>query len=219
MRRIGYRRLLPVANVVLYTVLIVLGYTKPYLVRTVEHDVVTNVAWQEGTVEWDPAYVDYYVPNIHRLAYAINLPAYVPGSILGAAIERTFKLWRISSVWLFENVVISVVTGLFVPVLWYRFGLWLDRLLGSVPPRHFSISLWAKLFRISSAVVSALMIVGYVAMLVYGTLLMWRAHDLQFPSFPEFIILLLCLCWTVALVLITTKNLVDARRQAVCRVT
>ncbi|HYG99006.1 MAG TPA: hypothetical protein VD837_07730 [Terriglobales bacterium] len=218
MRRFAFRRLLPLLNVVVYLVLIYAGFAgdlRSVFQRRLESYssqgvVLVNAAWQEGgDVGWNPEYVCYWVPKEHELAYTINLPASVSGGVVGGALWRGLKLWKLDwGVFWSEAVFIAVWTLAFVPVFWFFAGRWVDRQVGILPPVRFRQTRTARILRIASASVSGVLLVGYICLATYAMVLA-RDLDVFEPTAMGW------LFWLVFITVVTTSNLRSAIQQLV----
>jgi hypothetical protein len=132
LRCIGFRHLLPPTQVVLFGVLWFVAHGENQRQGPCDYywsSVEPTVFAQDGeSVEFLPP---CRAPKALLLAVGLNLPAVIPGAILGPSLGYIFH--RNSDIWLLVGSVPLV------PFLWYWIGLWIDRRLGFVgqpPPRR-----------------------------------------------------------------------------------
>lgn len=114
MRRIAFRRLLPIANLVLATGLILVGNAQ----RTAE------MAECEAGTAW--CLESYDLPALSEVAFGINAPA------VAVSLPMIFLLWALvgETMW---PVYLSGAIG--IVVFWYLVGRSLDRIRGLLPAR------------------------------------------------------------------------------------
>ncbi len=147
LQRIGYRRLLPAVNFVLFVVLIAFGYTD--ILRTINtfHDVQETIGKSAGLEgSWDPVFIDRPEPLTHVFADSLNFPAV----LLALPFGHLSQGWRAS-------VIVHSVAAVYVLLLWYALGLWLDkRHRPEKAPLRRSLSLvrWAILVLASCAIIA-----------------------------------------------------------------
>ena len=115
LRRVGYRRVLPVLNLLLYLALV--GAADWNLLRQARlyQDVGASRSTDAETV-WDPVYIDTPIPMPKTLAESINFPAVLFALPFGA-LQRG---WR-------AELLVDSITALYLLPLWYALGRWLDR--------------------------------------------------------------------------------------------
>ena len=123
MRRIGFRRALPLAFTLIHIVLV--GFSlahQPHAEQTVFQDSECRpVAYQEGirvpaeTLREPPP-----LKPVQKVALILELPAMFVAMLIGAALFP-----RNDAAWLYTSVPL-------VPLVWYAIGRWLDGLLGYV---------------------------------------------------------------------------------------
>lgn len=134
MRRIAFRRLLPITQLVLFLALMWMGLAEEKS-RFAGSDAMkaargpaAKLADEEG---WDLRSVwDHYIPAPVQIAFAINVPAIVlaiPAALLLAPLVSVLPF---DASWLFY---LSYAAG--VLVFWRLVGVWLDRRRNLVPPR------------------------------------------------------------------------------------
>jgi hypothetical protein len=113
-RRMGYRRILPLANLLLYLALV--GYGDWGLVQRVrlyrEMD-ATRVSM--GEAPWNPVYIDAPTPLPKALAVSVNFPAV----LFAAPFELLAEGWR-------SELIVDAVAAVYVLLLWYSVGRWMD---------------------------------------------------------------------------------------------
>jgi hypothetical protein len=114
LRRLGYRRVLPIANLLLYLTLV--GYGDWTLLQNValSRDVAATQSSEDTS--WDPVYIDRPMPLAHVLASSISYPA-VLFAIPFGLLE---KGWR-------GDLIVDAVAAIYLIPLWYTVGRWIDR--------------------------------------------------------------------------------------------
>lgn len=214
MRKIGFRRLLPAINVIIYLALMYTGFAESFAYVSQRatappmRAALVNSAWQESGQGWEPKTMCYFVPTAHWVAYAINFPAYVFGSAIGSLLWRAPKLWRLQlgTFW-GENTFIAGCTMLLVPVIWFYVGRWIDRRVGFRPAPQFRASRVAKFFRLVSALGSVAALITYLGLLAYAIATIRGQSAGDWAPF-------LCISfWVVFLSLATVSNVRGARQQ------
>ena len=153
LRRLGYRRILPIANIILFIALVTIGAMQ------VNHSLglrFRQVAYQEELPEGHPQ-ATFVMPLAWTVAIAINVPA----TMLGALLAEIFQVG--------SNLAGLLCSMPFVLVLWNIVGRWLDRQLNILPRRVPSsatrIACWIGI--LLSAVLLA---VGLMAFRSHGVL-------------------------------------------------
>jgi len=112
MKRMGYRRTLPLVAFGTYAALIWFGCPYIRLAGESAHAAPRG----EGTLGWNPSCMDFVPPAAEQLAYGLNAPAMVAAPLFDPLINRMHPTCRQSEY--FDHAVI----GLFVPFLWYFIG-------------------------------------------------------------------------------------------------
>lgn len=147
LRRAGFRRVLPVVQIVVYVGLIWPEWV--YLYQTSGSKLtlpVQLVLWQEGEgMEFHPIHIDRPTPVRVKLALLLNLPAVFP---VTAAVVPFLESRPKGELFLLS------IPFPFVFCLWYAVGLWIDRRLGFLPARpctfsRLRLALWWALWSIS----------------------------------------------------------------------
>lgn len=132
LRRIGFRSLLPLANLVLF--LSVACFNNCYY----------NPASSSNTTK------PVRTPTRVKVVMSLDLPAMAPVTFLTVVVPR------ISATWL------SLVSGLFIPILWYYVGRWIDRRLDWAARPKPRRTLFRDAFLIATAVVAGLPIIAFL---------------------------------------------------------
>ena len=119
LRRLGFRRILPIANILLFMALVTIGAMQ------VGHSFgprVRQTAYQEGgnLPEGHPQ-ATFTMPIAWTVAIAINVPA----TMLGALCAEIFHIG--------SNFGALLCSMPFVLLLWYAVGHWLDHQLNILP--------------------------------------------------------------------------------------
>ncbi len=131
MRRIAFRRLLPLIFTAMHLILVLGAAAHPSRASADEPASFRSVAYQEGT-DWKPMEPRPLSPA-QRLAMVINLPAL----LLGIPIAATMFTG--------SDMALLYAATPFVPLLWYGIGRWLDIRLGFLP--HSMHRLASRLLR------------------------------------------------------------------------
>jgi hypothetical protein len=116
--KIHLRHILPVCLTLLYAILISAANRQEQAMRN-------NLRLrppQSAVSDLPP----YRPPVAAQWALAVNLPAVV------ASLPVLLMLWKSSP----SNPITYMVIGLFVPLLWFLVGRWLDRVLGLLPAKR-----------------------------------------------------------------------------------
>lgn len=110
--RLGYRRILPLANIVLFAILIAVGYlgTAPRSNETLEFG---HSAQAEG---WQPTYLERPAPLTHLFAWSLNFPAMLFATPFGLLTRGAASQWLVNG-----------IGAMYLLVQWFMVGLWLDR--------------------------------------------------------------------------------------------
>jgi len=112
--RLGYCRLLPLANILLFAILISVGYFGSNSSNAIGPGVeIAHSAQSEG---WQPTYLERPTPLTHLFAWSLNFPAMLFATPFGFLA----KGWH-------ADLLVNVVTALYLVILWFVVGLWLDR--------------------------------------------------------------------------------------------
>ena len=115
LRRVGYRRALPILNLLLYLALV--GAADWNLLQQARlYQEVGASRSTDSETAWDPVYIDTPIPMPKILAESINFPAVLFALPFGA-LQRG---WR-------AELLVDSVTALYLLPLWYAVGRWLDR--------------------------------------------------------------------------------------------
>jgi hypothetical protein len=170
LRRIGFRRLLPIANLAVF--LSVACFSNCFYDPTSGSDSSKPVR----------------IPARVKVVMSLDLPAIAPVSFLTVIVPR------ISATWL------SLVSGLFIPILWYYVGRWIDRCLDWVARPKPRRTLVRDMFLIATAVVAALSI-----FLFFQTLVLSAPHRHEHPSRTGMEVGLIC--WYCFLLIVVGEML------------
>ncbi len=162
MRRVRYRRVLPIVQTGLFALLTwaACPYAQMAFERTVSRWTPKPPA--SGTVGWDAACRDFSPPFLEQIAIGLNAPA----AILGELITNPFmRLLRLDCAEL--DYFNHVREGLFIPVLWFIIGSWIDyrrdRQIRPTPVNWFVLS-------VALAVLMALAVYWLIVVISYGSL-------------------------------------------------
>jgi hypothetical protein len=170
LRRIGFRRLLPIANLAVF--LSVACFSNCYYDPTSTSDSSKPVR----------------IPARVKVVMSLDLPAIAPVSFLAVVVPR------ISATWL------SLVSGLFIPILWYYVGRWIDRRLGWAARPKLRRTLVRDILLIATAVVAALSI-----LLFFQTLVLSAPYRHAHPSRTGMEVGLIC--WYCFLLIVVGEML------------
>lgn len=146
-RRIGFRRLLPVLFTLIHIGLLIYSSAPRHDAQSNfrSHFTYQSAADQEDSVAWEPMEPRPLKPA-QKLAFVANLPALV----LAMPIALMF---------LQSNDIGSLYASLpFVPLVWYSVGRWLDRLMGYISQSHQPRRAWRRLFTVISTILLCLSI-------------------------------------------------------------
>ena len=117
-RRLGFRRILPIAHIILFIALVTIGAIR------VGHSFgprVRQTAYQESELPEGHPQATFTMPLAWTLAIAINVPA----TMLGALFAEIFHIG--------SNLGGLLCSMPFVLLLWYAVGHWLDHQLNLLP--------------------------------------------------------------------------------------
>lgn len=132
---------------------------------------------QEGAIQWDPRYIDGPPPLGFTVAWAVNLPALVPALLI--LLPAGILLRQLSS---FASDVLAVASvGMFVPLIWYCVGWWIDDRLGRFPPRLFRLpKLWQEIVVATGLLFSLPTLILGMILLISGLALgeVWRHAEI-----------------------------------------
>jgi hypothetical protein len=120
LRSLGFRRILPIANIILFIALVTIGAIQ------VNHSFgprFQQTAYQEGELPEGHPQATFVMPLAWTIAIAINVPA----TMLGALCAEIFHSG--------SNMSGLLCSLPFVLVLWNLVGRWLDRQLNILPRR------------------------------------------------------------------------------------
>jgi len=150
-RRIGFRRLLPVLLTLVHVTLLLCALEQrhrsisSYCIDFAYHP----VAYQEGSsVRWEPMEPKPLLPA-QKIAILLNLPA------LLLAIPVALMFFH------GDDMASLYAAVPFVPLVWYGVGRWLDGLFGYVSRSHAVHRVWSGLFAVLSTgllILSVLMV-------------------------------------------------------------
>jgi len=127
MHKLSFRRILPFAFTLLH--LVTMLYSVSHHRNPASSEALapgyTSVSYQEdGIVRWEPIEPRPLSPA-QKVAIILNLPAILIASPIAAILFHG------------EDIGLLSTALLFVPLIWYGIGRWLDRMLGYIPPsRH-----------------------------------------------------------------------------------
>lgn len=150
--KIQLRHILPVCFTVLYAVLI--------FAADREQQAINHPPPSQFVSDSPP----YRPPLAAQWAFAINLPAVI------ASMPVFLMLWKISPH--VSDPIVYAIIGLFVPLLWFLVGRWLDGVLGLLPAK-------------SNAKQSPLAVLGFVSFLAIDGFVVFimvneRSYELNF---------------------------------------
>ena len=115
LRHLGYRRVLPLINLVVYLALV--GAADRDVLQQVQlYKDVDASRTAQGETGWDPVYIDAPIPMTKVLAESINFPAVLFALPFGSI----QKGWR-------GELLVDSIAAIYVLPLWYAVGRWIDR--------------------------------------------------------------------------------------------
>lgn len=185
--RFGYRRLLPLANIVLFAILISIGYMGSSYRNATQQDLeLAHASQAEG---WHPSYIQNPTPLSHLFAWSLNFPA----MLFAAPFGFLAKGWR-------SDLLVNCIAAAYLVVLWYIAGLWLDRRRDSGQIIRRSPALQA--IRWTALLVSSAALLLVVALVIARMML---------REFPETICTLPMLFWPLFLAYAARWEIVHSR--------
>jgi hypothetical protein len=200
LRRIGFRRLLPVAQLALYIGLIWPEWMYLYQASVPElTPLVQSALWQEGDeLEFHPIYINRPTSVRVKFAILLNLPVVllvgiVLSFLLPSGPRAELAVWS---------------AGLpCVVFLWYAVGLWIDRRLGFIPSRarRFSrlrLGMWSALYAMSLILVCLL--IGYLGLLLFHA--RNEFSDVQPRQIALFALLVLPVAWWISFAFLVCRS-------------
>ncbi len=121
--RLGYRRLLPTANILLFAILLSIGYVGNRSADAYQQGLeIAHSAQAEG---WQPTYIERPTPLTHLFAWSLNFPAMLFATPFGLLA----KGWR-------AELLINGIAAVYLLVLWFIVGLWWDHRRDPSRPVH-----------------------------------------------------------------------------------
>ena len=131
-RSVGWRHVLAIFQTLLYGTLMFWGLNVRHSFGA-GHTVPSSqlLLLQEGPLSFDPSYIDAPIPRSFEVAFALNLPAVVPGVLISFPINALLAIQAHHAI----DIVSAGCVGVFVPPLWYGVGWWIDDRTGRRPPR------------------------------------------------------------------------------------
>lgn len=213
MPRVGYRRLLPMINAIIYRILIYSGLSirqhevlqRKFRSFSPGSVVLVDACWQqEGAGVWEPITDGHWLPGLHHAAFAIDLLAILVAAVMGLGSSLVLGVNKLpcGSSW-DENLVIATCIFFFVAVPWFLVGRWFDRRVGMLPPPRLRASRGANILRIAGAVTAT---AAYLGLLAYGIV-----EDGFRRDAPP--LLLIWLMWVVFITFVSASNLRRARNK------
>jgi hypothetical protein len=184
MSHAGYRRLLPVTQLLLFVLLIWFGC--PY-----------RVAWESwlnprGTDDWYPAFIDGTPTVKEQLAEGLNYPATL-STLLLIPVQHRLRTGAA------RELADHLTTVVFVPILWYLIGRRIDRRrvlsVGKASP-----SLIEKAFAISGVVVLAVLATAILVATVFS-----------FGALDYIVLRVFMLAWLATGILVLSRRIRDWR--------
>lgn len=112
-RRLGYRRILPLANLLLFLALV--GFGDWDLIQTIRLYHQVSAEASQADAVWDPIYIDRAIPLSKALAYSIDFPA----AVFAFPFSHIQKGWR-------AELLMDAVTAVYLLPLWFAVGRWFD---------------------------------------------------------------------------------------------
>jgi hypothetical protein len=150
--RHGYRRILPAANIVLFAILLTIGYVGRPDTSVMQQGLdLARTAKSEGT---EIMYVERPTPLTHLVAWSWNFPAMLfatPFGLLAKGPNADF--------------VVNGIAAVYLVVMWYIVGLWLDHRRDRT--RFTSNTPWLQRMRWTAFGISvlALFVVGVIVVM------------------------------------------------------
>ena len=149
--RLGYRRLLPIANLLLFALLLSIGYMGDSYRNEMQQGMrLAEAAKAEG---WQPTYIERPTPFTHLIAWSLNFPAMLFATPFGLLA----KGWK-------SDAVVNGIAAIYLIVLWFVVGLWLDR--RKDPSRVIRRSAPLQSIRWTALVVSSIGFLMIVALVI-----------------------------------------------------
>jgi hypothetical protein len=183
----GYRRILPLANLLLFAVLISIGYLGSSNQNKIPQDF--EIAHSSQAEGWQPTYIQRPTPLTHLFAWSLNFPAMLFASPFGLLAKGHLS-----------DVIVNSIGALYLLVLWYVVGLWLDR--RSDTSRILRKTPILQAIRWTAFLVSSVAFILVVALVIARMML---------REFPETICTLPMLFWPVFLAYAARWEIVRAR--------
>lgn len=121
LRRFGFRRILPLFQLVLFFVLLTIGFNHQRRAIEGTQPRLKPIALQENMSGWHPD-VRPQIPVPWKAAIAINVPAAILGAMVAALTVKTGS-----------DLYVLLFSVPFVPLLWLLIGRWLDYQLRLLP--------------------------------------------------------------------------------------
>lgn len=110
----GYRRILPAANVVLFALLLTIGYIGREDTSTMQQGLdLARTAKSEGA---EITYVERATPLTHLIAWSWNFPAMLFATPFGLLVKDRHG-----------DLIVNAIAAVYLMVMWFIVGLWLDR--------------------------------------------------------------------------------------------
>jgi hypothetical protein len=200
LRRLGFRRVLPVVQIALYVALI--WPECVYLYRASSWRTASTlqlVLWQEGEgMEFHPIYIDRATPVRVTLAVLLNFPAVFPVGMALSLFLPSGPTGQLVVLW-------ASLPCIFF--LWYAVGLWIDRRLSFIPSRSCKFSrlrrgMWAVLYVMSFILVCLL--IGYLGLVLFYV--RKELSDVRPREIALFASLLLPVAWWVSFAFMVSRS-------------
>src|SRR5438270_10649876 len=116
LRRLGFRRLLPIVQLAIFIALVTIGMVERR--KEFEHNLKPVALQKNVPLELQP---ELSFPVAWTIAIVLNVPA----AVMGALVAETAKLGT--------NLGALICSTPFVLILWHFVGRWADRQLGILP--------------------------------------------------------------------------------------
>ena len=111
--RYGYRGLLPVGNIVLFAILLTIGYVGRQDTSIMQQGVdLARTAQTEGT---EITYLERPTPLTHLIAWSWNFPAMLFATPFGLLAKGRDG-----------DLIVNGIAAVYLMIMWYVVGLWLD---------------------------------------------------------------------------------------------